>query len=185
MKSVSHIFGTESKVKVMRLFVFNPSLTFSPLEVASRVKERLAKSRKELRILTKAGLIKQRARGFALDSSYLYLPAIENFLIDATPMTEKEIIKKISRAGNIKLILISGVFLHDHDSRIDILVVGDHIKQARLVSVISSIEALLGKELRYTAFETVDFQYRLSIYDKLIRDILDSKHKKILNKLSI
>jgi len=185
MKSVSLIFGTEAKVKIMRLFIFNPSLTFSPAEVANRVKERLTKSRKELRILAKAGLIKQRAKGLTLDSSYLYLPAIENFLIDATPLTEKEIIRKISRAGNVKLILISGVFLHDRDSRIDILIVGDHLKQTRLVSVISSIEALLGKELRYAAFETVDFQYRLSIYDKLIRDILESKHKKILNKLGI
>ena len=49
----------------------------------------------------------------------------------------------------------------------------------------SSIEAELGKELRYAAFETLDFQYRLGIYDKLIRDILDSQHQKILNKLAI
>jgi len=63
--------------------------------------------------------------------------------------------------------------------------VGDHLKQAKLLSIMSSIEALLGKELRYAAFETVDFRYRLSIYDKLIKDILDYQHKKILNKLGI
>ncbi|MDP3875021.1 MAG: hypothetical protein Q8Q22_00670 [bacterium] len=185
MQSVSHIFGGEAKVKIMRLFIFNPGLTFTSAEVANRAKERLSTARRELSILTKAGLIKQRTRGFLLDSSYPYLPAIENFLIDATPITSKEIIKKISRAGNIKLILISGVFLHDHDSRVDILVVGDHLRQARLLSIMSSIEALLGKELRYAAFETTDFQYRLGIYDKLIKDILDYQHEKILNKLGI
>ena len=185
MRSVSHIFGGEAKVKIMRLFVFNPDLTFSPAEVASRAKERPRIARRELRILTKAGLIKRRARGFLLDSSYPYLLAIENFLIDATPITSKEIIKKISRAGNIKLILISGIFLHDRDSRVDILVVGDHLKQAKLLSIMSFIEAKLGKELRYAAFETADFQYRLSIYDKLIKDILDYQHEKILNKLGI
>ena len=185
MKSVSHIFGGEAKVKIMRLFIFNPSLVFTYAEAAGRAKERPSTARRELRILIKAGLVKQRARGFMLDSSCLYLPAIENFLIDATPITEKEIIRKVSRAGNIKLILISGVFLHDRDSRVDILVVGDHLKGAKLLSVISSIEALLGKELRYAAFETIDFQYRLSIYDKLVRDILDSQHEKILNKLGI
>ena len=81
--------------------------------------------------------------------------------------------------------MISGVFLHDRDSRVDILVVGDHLKAAKLSSIISSIEAKLGKELRYAAFETTDFQYRLSIYDKLIKDILDYQHKKILNKLGL
>jgi len=185
MKSVSHIFGGEAKVKIMRLFIFNPGLAFSPAQVASRAKERPSTARRELRILTKAGLVKRRAKGFILDISYPYLAAIENFLIDAAPITEKEIIKKISRAGNIKLILISGVFLHDRDSRVDILVVGDHLKQTKLLSIVSSIEALLGKELRYAAFETTDFQYRLSIYDKLIKDILDYQHEKILNKLGI
>lgn len=185
MPFVSHIFGGEAKVKIMRLFIFNPGLTFSIVEVASRAKERPGIVRRELRILIKAGLIKRRIRGFILNTSYPYLSAIENFLIDASPITEKEIIKKVSRAGNIKLILISGVFLHDHDSRVDILIVGDHLKQAKLLSIVSSIEALLGKELRYAAFETVDFQYRMSIYDKLIKDILDYQHEKILNKLGI
>ncbi|MDP3763057.1 MAG: hypothetical protein Q8Q92_00105 [bacterium] len=185
MKSVSHIFGGEAKVKIMRLFIFNSGLTFTSVEVANRAKERLNVARRELRILAKAGLVKRRAKGFILDTSYQYLPAIEHFLIDAAPITEREIIKKVSHAGNIKLILISGVFLHDRDSRVDILVVGDHLRQAKLLSVMSSIEAFLGKELRYAAFETTDFQYRLSIYDKLIRDILDSKHKKILNKLGL
>ena len=49
----------------------------------------------------------------------------------------------------------------------------------------SSIEAELGKELRYAVFETPDFQYRLGIYDKLIRDIFDSEHQKIIDKLGI
>ncbi len=185
MKSVSHIFGGEAKVKVMRLFVFNPSLVLAAPEVASRTKERESVVRKELRILTKAGLVKRRVKGFMLDSSYVYLSAIENFLIDATPISNKEITKKVSRAGNIKLILISGVFLHDRDSRVDILIVGDHLKQAKLSSAMASIEAVLGKELRYTVFETFDFQYRLGIYDKLVRDILDYRHEKILNKLGI
>ena len=185
MKSVSHIFGGEAKVKIMRLFIFNPGLTFTSLEVANRAKERPSTVHRELRILTKAGLISRRTKGFILDSSYLYLPAIENFLIDAAPITGKEIIKRVSQVGNIKLILISGVFLHDRDSRVDILIVGDHLKATKLLSVVSSIEALLGKELRYAAFETTDFQYRLSIYDKLIRDILDYQHEKILNKLGV
>lgn len=184
-KSVAHIFGGEAKVKIMRLFIFNPSNAFIPSEVSNRTQVKTEKVRAELRVLAKAGLIKRRTSKFILNASYPYLRAIDNFLIDATPLTAKEIIKKISRAGNIKLLLTSGVFLHDHDSRVDILVVGDRLSQAKLLSAISSIEAELGKELHYAAFETSDFQYRLSIYDKLIRDILDYRHDKILNKLGI
>ena len=120
-----------------------------------------------------------------MNSSYIYLPAIDSFLVDATPLTDKEIIKKVSRAGSIKLVLISGVFIHDKDSRVDILVVGDNLKDGRLASAIASIEAELGREVRYSAFETDDFKYRMGVYDKLIRDILDYPHKLILDKIGI
>ena len=184
-KSISHIFGGEAKVRIMRLFIFNVGQTFPISEVATRAKVRSNVARKEVNILTKAGLIKKMAKGYILNSSYPYLAAIANFLVDANPISDKEIVRKISKAGAIKLVLVSGVFLHDRDSRIDILVVGDHLSQSKLLSAISSIEAELGKELRYAAFETSDFNYRMGIYDKLIRDIIDAKHKKILNKLGI
>lgn len=184
-KSVAHIFGGEGKVKIMRLFVFNPGQHFTPKEVAKRAKERPAQARKEIRNLVKAGLIKARAKGYVLNSAYSHLTALEAFLIDATPLTERDIIRRINRAGNIKFVSLSGVFLHDTESRVDLLVIGDHIKQNKLVSAIAGIEAELGKELRYASFETADFKYRLSIYDKLIRDILDFPHQKILNKLVI
>lgn len=170
----------------MRLFVFNPNSFFTSAEVASKAQERPEITRRELSSLSRAGLIKRRAKGYVLDTTYPYITALSNFLIDASPLTEKEIIKKISSAvNNLRLVLISGVFIHDKDSRVDLLVVGDHVRQAKLVSVMSSIEAELGKELRYTAFDTADFKYRLGIYDKLVRDILDFRHEKILNKLGI
>jgi len=184
-ESIAHIFGSEAKVKIMRLFVFNPNLSYTATEVAIRTKVGSTGARKELNSLLKAGLIKKRGKSFFLNRSYTYLSAVGNFLIDANPLSEKEIIRKISTAGVIKLILTSGVFLHNPDSRVDILIVGDHIKQGKLLAVMSTIEAELGKELRYAVFETADFQYRLGIYDKLIRDILDSQHEKILNKLGL
>lgn len=185
MTSIAHIFGGEAKVKIMRLFVFNPGQFFTQSEVAKRTKERSPVAGRELRNLGKAGLIKKRGRAYGLNISYVYKPALENFLVDASPLTDKEIVRRLMRTGNMKLILTSGVFLHDKEARVDMLVVGDHIKNSALISTISRIEAELGKEIRYAVFETPDFQYRLGIYDKLIRDILEYPHKKILNKLNI
>lgn len=184
-KSVSHIFGGEAKVKIMRLFIFNPDSVYEARTISERTKERPTLVRKRLNELMKAGLLKKRSRGYTLDREYPYLKALENFLIDAGPITDKEIVKKLSRTGTIKLILVSGIFLHDHESRVDLLIVGDHLKKGKIVSAISAIEAELGKEIRYAAFETADFHYRFGMYDKLILDILDSKNHKILNKLGV
>jgi hypothetical protein len=184
-KSVAHIFGGEAKVKVMRLFVFNPGTMYDTATVTQRTQEKRSTVAREVRNLSKAGLILKRTKGYVLNTNYPYITAIEHFLVDASPITEKEIIKKLARAGSIKLALISGVFLHTREARVDLLVVGDHLKKGVLVQAISSIEAVLGREIRYASFETADFQYRLGLYDKLVRDILDFNHKKIVNKLGL
>jgi len=183
--SVSLLFGSEAKVKIMRLFVFNPDSVLTAAVIAKRIRSTPETTRRELRKLVSSGLIKRRIKGYALNPAYPYLLALENFLIDAIPVTKPDIIKKLSPVGAIKLILISGIFLHDHDSRVDIMIVGDRLKNSKLLSAISSLEAEFGRELRYASFETADFQYRHGMYDKLIRDILDSKHEKVLNKLGI
>lgn len=184
-KSIAHIFGGETKVKIMRLFVFNKGSIFTSKTISERVQANPKAVRKELSALNKSGLIHKRARGYVLNDGYDYLKAIERFLLEASPVSEREIVKKLSKAGNMRLILTSGVFKHDSDARVDLLVVGDKLKEGRLIRAISSLEAELGKELRYAAFETPDFKYRLGVYDKLVRDILDYPHRKLIDKVGL
>jgi hypothetical protein len=184
-KSVSRIFGNETRVKIMRLFIFNPDSTYTLDTVTRRTLEKRTSVVKELRLLAKAGLIRRKTKGYTLDKTYPHLAALEHFLVDASPVLPKDIAKKLSRAGTLKLLLISGIFIHDDECRVDLLVVGDKIKKPMLHSAISNLESQLGKEIRYSYFETPDFNYRLRMYDKLIRDILDYPHQKILNKLGI
>lgn len=186
MKSVAHIFGSETKVKIMRLFIFNPNEPFTSSVIAKKVQESPAKVRHELSVLQKSGLIRKRpSKGYVLNKAYAHLGALEHFLIDARPLSDKELTNRLAHTGNVKLIFTSGVFLHDPEARVDLLVVGDHLKQGKLTSAIMALEAEIGRELRYAAFETGDFKYRLGLYDKLVRDILDYPHQKVLNKLNI
>lgn len=172
----------------MRLFLFNPETVFSLIDISERAKSEQSKVRREISTLQKTGLLKQKNtrsghKGFVLDSGFTYLQPLQNFLINLEPLQPKEIVNKISKIGVIKLIVISGVFIQEPESRIDLLVVGDHVKKAALENTIKLLEAEIGKELRYAYFTTEDFKYRLSMFDKLIRDILDFPHKKILNKI--
>ncbi len=85
----------------------------------------------------------------------------------------------------MKLVIISGIFIQNPESRIDLLVVGDHLKKGVIDSAIKTIESEIGSEIRYAVFETADFMYRYGLYDKLVRDILDFPHEKISNKLGV
>lgn len=193
MEALSKLFGSETKVKVMRLFLFNPERLFATKDVVERVKEHPSRVRKEVSVLEKIGMVKRRViskkgrsgHGFMLDPTFSYMIPLKNFLINVEPLNQKEIIRRISKLGNIKLIITSGVFMQESESRADLLIVGDHVKRTTLENTIKTLESEIGKELRYAYFTTEDFKYRLSMFDKLTRDILDYPHRKVLNRLGI
>src|SRR3990172_3344412 len=73
----------------------------------------------------------------------------------------------------------------DKDNRIDLLLVGDNLNRRRIEDRIRTIEAEIGQELRYAIFTTPEFLYRLNMYDKLIREILDRPHERLIDTLQI
>lgn len=128
---------------------------------------------------------KRKVAGLKLNPLFPFFGALKGLVLDTSPVSREEILKKIKKLGRVQLIVLSGVFLKENESRVDILIVGDAIKRGALERMLHGIEAEVGKELNYALFETKEFMYRLGMYDKFVRDILDYPHEKILNKLDI
>jgi hypothetical protein len=205
METLTRLLGSASKVKLIKLFIFNPHTAFDIDALSEKTKESQSKIRQELGNLDKMKLIKRRVfyknvekkrqgqkstirsklRGWILNENFDLLVPLHTFLVNSNHLSPKDVSKKLSKSGNIKLVIVAGVFIHDPESRVDLLIVGDHLKKSSIENTIGSIESEMGKELRYAVFETTDFQYRLGMYDKLIRDVLDYPHEKIINKLAI
>ena len=121
--------------------------------------------------------------GYILNEQFPYLQALRNFLINSTPLAQNEIMKRLAPAGALKLVIVAGVFIQNWDSRVDILIVGDKINDRKLDTAIRSLESEVGKELRYVVFPTKEFQYRLNVYDRLVRDVLDYPHQTVVDRL--
>lgn len=224
MDILEKIFGSAAKVKIMRLFLFNPNTPFDLAKIVERAKITSQAARLNIRLLENAHLIrprtfvkddkkaeklgegegrrrgtgnkmagrgrksvtiKKRVRGWILNENFSYILPLQSFLVQASPLQDQIIVRKFNRTGKIKLLIISGVFIQEKDSRVDILVVGDGLRRGIIETTIKDMEAELGKDIAYSVFETKDFQYRLGMYDKLIRDILDYPHKKLVNRLGL
>jgi hypothetical protein len=205
MKILGKLFGSPAMVKLLRLFIFNPEHSFTNKEAATRAKITMDTLRLELSIMKQMGFIKKKVAyrqttkgkgkkktvkkkkvsAWTLNEKFPYIESLQNFLVNATPVKNKDIPKRLSVAGAIKLIVISGVLIQNWDSRIDILIVGNGIRKSQLESAIKSIESELGRELRYAVFETQEFKYRMGIYDRLIRDVFDYEHEVILDKIGV
>ena len=202
MDVLGKLFGSPARVKILRLFLFNPDSLYSRDEISLRTQVTPHVARSEVSLLVKTGMVKQkkipkkarkkggrsasRARvpGFILNPDFQYRTKLQDLLLN-TPVHHEDLLKRLARAGNLRLVIIAGVFLQDWESRIDLLIVGDKLNRKKLTTIIQRLEAEVGKELRYVVLSTHEFRYRLGVYDRLVRDVLDYPHKKIFNKLSI
>ena len=205
MKDVlGKIFGGSGKVKMMRLFLSNPETFYSTDEVSKKTKTYLELTEKELKNLLEAGFLKKkptivekkikesrkivlkkvRAVAWKLNPTFDYIEPIKNLLFGTGIFKRDDVIKKLKDTGKLKLIIVAGVFMgSENGSTADLLVVGDKIDRRALDNAVKVMESEIGHDLRYSVFDTEDFRYRLTVYDKFVRDILDFPHEKILNDL--
>ena len=205
MDTLGKLFGSQARVKILRLFLLNPLEAFDATMVAEKSKVRLADTRRELSLLKSVGVIadkvftketiikrsskkppiKKRVSGYQLKTTFPLLSSLKNLIVSETPLNRDEIASRFKGVGKIKLIDVSGIFLDETDARVDVLIVGDNLKKRSIETVLRSIEAEVGKELSYGALETAEFMYRISVYDKFVRDVLDFRHDRVIDKLGV
>ncbi|MDO8604761.1 MAG: hypothetical protein Q7K40_05220 [bacterium] len=204
MDPLGKLFGSQARVKILRLFLLNPLEAFDVAMVAEKSKVSTTEARRELALLKSVGIVstkaftkeittknkdakpkRKRASGFLLKSASSLLSALKNLVVSEMPLRRDEIASRFKTAGKIKFLAISGVFIDEPEARVDVLIVGDDLKKRTIESVLRSIEAEIGKELSYGALETQEFLYRVSVYDKFVRDVLDFRHDRIIDKLGV
>ncbi|MDP3962703.1 MAG: hypothetical protein Q8Q03_02455, partial [bacterium] len=61
MDILAQLFGSAVKVKLMRLFLFNPEVAFSLSDASKRVKTPVNEVRREITRLIAAGIVKKRS----------------------------------------------------------------------------------------------------------------------------
>ena len=119
-------------------------------------------------------------QSFYFNPDFSYSDKLYDLLSGSDHIDKEDIASRFKKAGKIKLLIVSGIFIKNNESRADFLIVGDNLKRNFINESVKKIEAEIGKELSYAIFDTQEFIYRLSMYDKLIRDILDFPHNIII-----
>ena len=180
MEILEKILGNAARVKIMRLFLLNRNKGFSSKDIVKRSRVNSASVQKELRLLVSVGFIKKRDVNFYFNSSFKYGEEFQDLLVRSDSLNKETILDTFKKVGRVKLVIVSGVFIKNEDSRVDLLIVGDKLSKSKIEEGIRRLEAEIGAELVYAIFETKEFLYRLNMYDKLIRDILDYPHEVLL-----
>ncbi len=198
MELLGKLLGGVPRVKIMRLFLLNPTQGFETTDVSERSRLQGSSTRRVITQLAAMDFIKRhsfikdvidgrtdkvkkkRVSGWFLNDAFPYLTELKTLLVEGEFFKNDELVKRLRPAGKIQLLVVSGIFIQNSDSRLDLMIVGDNLRRSYIQKAIVVLESELGKELAYAVFDTNDFKYRISMYDKLIRDVLDYPHERLI-----
>ncbi len=198
MDILGKLLGGIGRVKVMRLFLLNPDQAFETADIADRSRLTSAIARRAISGLSGMSFIKKksfikeivdkrsgkvkrkRVSGWTLNTEFPYIAELKGLLIEGDFLKHDDLAKRFRPAGKVQLLVVSGIFMKNSGSRLDLLIVGDNIRKSYVQKTVAVLESELGKELAYALFDTADFRYRVSMYDKLLRDVFDYPHERLI-----
>ncbi len=190
------LFGSKTRVKLLSLFYNNPERPFYVREITRKVDEQINSVRRELQNLLNIGIVKSVNQSnrlyYEVDPKYKFHAQLQSIFqqIPAKSKAIKEtkeedqILKKISRAGNIKMLFLSGAFVRGSNQNVDICIVGD-MNKAQLAKIVGEMEQEMSRELNYWVMRVEDFDYRRNLNDRSLMDILDAKKTVLLDTLEV
>ena len=181
MEILEKILGNAARVKIMRLFLLNKNKVFTNKDIVTRSRVSADNVRREIKLLSSVGFIRKRGdANWSFNFSFKYGEEFQDLLVRSDSLNSETILNNFKKVGRIKLLIAAGLFIKNEDSRVDLLIVGDKLSKAKIEEGMRKLEAEIGAELVYAVFDTKEFIYRLNMYDKLVRDIIDYPHEVLL-----
>ena len=177
------IFGSGTRVKLFRQFLLNQGEEYFIRELTRILDEQINSLRRELQNLEEIGMLKSRDRNrkkyYQVNPHFVLLHELTS-LVRKTDPSSQALLKKISKLGNIDLLVLTGDFI-GKGGDVDLFVVGDITK--------GDVEAFLAEnfpneDLHYVLMSKEDFLYRVALKDKFMNLVFLEKDNLILkNKL--
>ncbi len=185
----------------MQVFLTNPESKYFVRELTRILNSQINAIRRELQNLEDLEIVKvieedkaapkhtteSKRKFYRVNPKFILFPELKSIFQKAQFLLEKNFAKELKKAGKTYYLALSGFFVGDKESPIDMLVVGDLDKRA-FDRILRNFEKDFRREINYTFLNKEEFDYRRSVADKFLYSILDANKivliDEIFNKIS-
>ena len=199
------LFGSKTGVKILKLFLIHPLDKYYIRQLSRDLKLQLNSVRRELENLENFGILtsdlkdrdgealpkvkKEPATGqekkyYRANPNFVLFDEIKDLIVKAQILYEKDFVSKLQAIGKIKLLVLTGIFVNNPNSLVDILLVGK-VNKIKLVKLIKELEIELGKEINFTVFNSQEFKYRRDITDIFLYGILEGRRLIVIDEVGL
>ncbi|HEV8601696.1 MAG TPA: hypothetical protein VGQ87_03845 [Patescibacteria group bacterium] len=183
---LAQLLSSKPKSKLVNLFLANSarSFSFTELRVSTGCPSVLLK--KTIRELDKIGFLlvyeKRRIRYYQINKHFALYPELVGLLRKIKQVPQDLLAKNVSRAGDLRFAAITGVFAGRPRMDTDILLVGK-IGPTKLKKFLKLAEKFAEAEVNYTVLSVSEFEYRKSMNDRFVKNILENDPVIVVDKI--
>ena len=194
---LEHLFGSKTRVKLLRIFLGNPGTAFYVRELARKVGAQIHAIRRELENLEGLGIIRggeasaedakelrsRMRRYYQLDEGFFLVGELRSLVLRSQFLLEEEFKRRVQRLGTIRYFALSGLFIGAEDAVTDVLIVGK-LNRQWLARLMRQFERELGRPVNYTVMSEKEFRYRWDVGDRFLYGILEAKKINVIDELT-
>lgn len=197
---LEQLFGSNTRSRLLNLFLRNPEKTFYIRELTRKIHAQINSVRRELQNLEDVGLLLSElepdadgagpSKKFAakkyyrVNRDFVLFQELQALILKSQLLLQKDLKRKINELGKVHYLALTGSFLGREDLPVDMFVIG-RVNAGRLKRLIKRFEKSLGDEINYTAMPIQEFNYRRQITDRFLFSIIESPKIVLIDKLDI
>lgn len=188
MTILERLFGAGELVRLLRFYLFHPDEDFTPLEIRRRLNGRSAKTIKIMRELAGLGCLTASVRPdtgettYRIDPGWLLFAEFRALFMKAQLLIEHDLVRRLQKAGNLRLLILAGLFVGERQGATDLLIVGQ-VNRQQVARLFKRFERDLNEEVKYTVMSPSEYRYRKDVGDRFLYDILERRHLVVIDTM--
>jgi len=144
-------------------------------------KNDVEKSANTKKIATSTG---QEKKYYQTNKAFVLYDEIKALMLKSQVLYEKEFAEKLKDIGKPQLLVLTGFFINDLNSNVDILVAGA-INKTKFAKLLKELEKEVGRELNYVLMDNKELKNRREMTDVFLFGILEGKRVVVIDELGI
>lgn len=182
------LFGSRPRARLIRFFTMNPEVEFSVTDISDKTFLSRSDVLREVRRLAKMKFVTEKSRQgkkvYISNTDFPFYLEMKTLVSKLNVNAQSQVFRKLKTVGEVKLILISGLFLNYPKAKVDMVLVVNNINRAKLHQAISYLEAEVGKEIRFVLMNSEELHYRLNMLDRFFIEFLEGPYEEVINKVA-
>ncbi len=180
-RNLARLFSSPLRIRIIKFFALQPEHTYTSREVAGLISAPRIEVQREMAALAKLEVLRSTAgRGgvqYEWDSSHPFSSGLSEFLETTTAPTDRVVADAFRRVSSVVAVITAGHLVGEPRSSAELIIIARKPRDPKIALAVRKLEAMTVIPIRYAILEPAEFASRKEAYDRLIRDVLDFKHR--------